>query len=255
MLKSRSGSKAGASSQAAQSIDDVRRRARHRLIGATILVLIGVVGFSLLFDSQPRPVAGLVPIEIPDRGEPAAAAVASSPVDGQSTGDDVGRDAGNGGDAAPITDQRATLDDGEEAVEDGPPAAAAPEPRAEPVKAPEPAPAPVPPAPAPIKPKTPVQPPATPKPAPAPEPKPEEASSPNSERYVVQVGAFADASSVTRVRRKLESAGMKTYTQAVNTAAGKRTRVRLGPFDSRASAEKAAAKAKALGLPGRVLTL
>ena len=40
----------------AQSIELMRRRAKHRLIGAVVLVLAGVVGFPLLFDSQPRPV-------------------------------------------------------------------------------------------------------------------------------------------------------------------------------------------------------
>jgi DedD protein len=29
----------------------VRKRAKHRLIGAAVLVLVGVVGFPLLFDS------------------------------------------------------------------------------------------------------------------------------------------------------------------------------------------------------------
>ena len=47
----------------------MRRRARHRLIGAGVLVLIGVVGFPLLFDTQPRPIAVDIPIEIPDRNK------------------------------------------------------------------------------------------------------------------------------------------------------------------------------------------
>ncbi|HCL85923.1 MAG TPA: sporulation protein, partial [Comamonadaceae bacterium] len=32
----------------AESLEDMRRRARHRLIGAAVLVLAGVVGFPLL---------------------------------------------------------------------------------------------------------------------------------------------------------------------------------------------------------------
>ena len=43
----------------------MRKRARHRLIGAGVLVLIGVIGFPLLFDTQPRPIAVDIPIEIP----------------------------------------------------------------------------------------------------------------------------------------------------------------------------------------------
>ena len=59
----------------AESIDDMRRRARHRLIGAAVLVLAGVVGFPLIFDSQPRPVAVDVAIDIPDRNKTAPLAV------------------------------------------------------------------------------------------------------------------------------------------------------------------------------------
>ena len=54
-------SKAGDESPAArrppESIEAIRKRARHRLIGAGVLVLIAVVGFPLLFDTQPRPIA------------------------------------------------------------------------------------------------------------------------------------------------------------------------------------------------------
>ncbi|KAB2892724.1 MAG: SPOR domain-containing protein, partial [Burkholderiaceae bacterium] len=53
----------------AESIEVMRRRARHRLIGAAVLVLVGVVGFPLLFDTQPRPIPVDIPIEIPDRNK------------------------------------------------------------------------------------------------------------------------------------------------------------------------------------------
>jgi DedD protein len=45
----------------------MRRRARHRLIGASVLVVLGVVGFPLLFDTQPRPVSVDIAVNIPDR--------------------------------------------------------------------------------------------------------------------------------------------------------------------------------------------
>ena len=50
-----------------ESMDVIRKRAKHRLIGAAVLVLIGVVGFPLLFDAQPRPIAVDIPIEIPGK--------------------------------------------------------------------------------------------------------------------------------------------------------------------------------------------
>jgi DedD protein len=76
-----------------------------------------------------------------------------------------------------------------------------------------------------------------------------------AERFIVQVGAFAEAARAQQVRQKLERAGQKTYTHVADTPEGKRIRVRLGPFASRSDAEKAAAKAKALGLTPSVLTL
>ena len=58
-----------ASAPQPESIEAVRRRARHRLIGAVVLVLVAVVGFPLLFDTQPRPISEDIPIEIPDRNK------------------------------------------------------------------------------------------------------------------------------------------------------------------------------------------
>lgn len=47
----------------------MRRRAKHRLIGSVLLVLAGVIGFPLLFDTQPRPVPVDVQISIPDKNK------------------------------------------------------------------------------------------------------------------------------------------------------------------------------------------
>ena len=74
-------------------------------------------------------------------------------------------------------------------------------------------------------------------------------------RFIVQVGAFADNDKAREVRAKLERAGLKTYTQVVDTKDGKRTRVRVGPFANRAEADKAVARIKGLDLPASVLTL
>jgi len=60
----------------AESIEEMRRRARHRLLGAAVLVLVGVVGFPLLFDTQPRPVPVNVAMDIPDRHKVAPLAAA-----------------------------------------------------------------------------------------------------------------------------------------------------------------------------------
>ena len=74
-------------------------------------------------------------------------------------------------------------------------------------------------------------------------------------RSVVQVGAFADLAKAKEARAKLESAGIKTYTQDVETKDGKRTRVRVGPFATKEEADKAAEKIRKLNLPATVLKL
>jgi DedD protein len=74
-------------------------------------------------------------------------------------------------------------------------------------------------------------------------------------RFIVQVGAFGDMDKAREVRAKLERAGLKTYAQTVDTKDGKRTRVRVGPFNNRTDADKAAARIKGLDLPASVLTL
>jgi DedD protein len=74
-------------------------------------------------------------------------------------------------------------------------------------------------------------------------------------RYVVQFGAFADAAAAHAARMKVERLGIKTYTQQIDTPAGKRIRVRMGPYADRAEAEKVLASMRKAGLDGAVLTL
>jgi DedD protein len=80
-------------------------------------------------------------------------------------------------------------------------------------------------------------------------------ASADEQRFVVQVGAFADAEAARETRKNVEKLGMKTYTQVAQTSAGSRIRVRVGPFASRGEAEAALAKAKAAGLNAVLLTL
>jgi DedD protein len=74
-------------------------------------------------------------------------------------------------------------------------------------------------------------------------------------RFVVQVGAYSDVLKAREARTKLEGAGLKTYTQVVQPKEGKRIRVRVGPFESKADAEKIAEKIKKLDLPASILEL
>jgi DedD protein len=71
----------------------------------------------------------------------------------------------------------------------------------------------------------------------------------------VQVGAYLNASDVAEARQKVEKLGFKTFTQVVDSSTGRRTRVRIGPFNSREEAERTAERLKGTGLPVAVLVL
>ena len=225
---------AAANVMTGEQAEQARVRARRRLIGAVVLLGIGVIAFPLLFETQPRPIAVDIPIVIPPRdGAPPLALPAPRPMAKPAA-------------SAPVTTTPTT----QAAVPVPSPVAA------KPVEAPTPAPArasePV----APPKPVVAAAPPPVPKPAPTPKPAAEkQPAAQTGGRFVVQIGAFAEASAVRDVRSKAEKAGLATFTQTVSTADGQRTRVRLGPFASREEAERAAAQAKAAGLGGSVLTL
>ena len=253
-----SSAKVDSQEPATDSVEVVRRRARQRLIGAAVLVLMGVIGFPLLFDSQPRPVPVDIAIEIPSRstvkpGTPIAAAPAPAP-----TAPAAPAASTNG---APVAAQ-ASLQDKEEIVAPARPVVEPATAPAEPVKA------------APVKAQAKAEAKAEAKVEAKAETKAQtkaEAKAPSKAdgksdtgksdpgkgdgRVVVQVGAYADEGKVREVRQKLEKSGFKTYTQVVETSEGKRIRVRVGPFVSRTEAEKAAAKIKSLNLPASLLAL
>ena len=233
-----------------------RSRARQRLIGAAVLLGIGVIGFPLLFETQPRPIAVDIAIEIPRKEgapllvlppaaptlSPASAAVLAYPSVAPETdrpaarvpvpaeiverADDGGRDAGAKAAAAAAARAAAASATGATAAVAAKPAASKPTAarpaddgaRAQLLLNGQPASAP-------------------------------------AARVVVQVGAFSDADKLREARQKLEKLGLKTYTQVVEVDGAKRTRVRVGPFETRADADKAAARIKAAGLPVAILSL
>lgn len=74
-------------------------------------------------------------------------------------------------------------------------------------------------------------------------------------RFIVQIGAFSDDAKVREVRQKLESLGLRTYTQVVQSGGSRATRVRVGPFANRAEADRAANRVKSANLPAAILSL
>lgn len=250
------------------TVQQARVRSRRRLIGAVVLVVIGVIGFPLVFETQPRPIPVDIPIEIPRKeGLPplampsakvtapvapvaavaAVAPVASAPTPAATQPKPV---------AAPAV---------EEVLTPGrPPAAVSSLPLLTPA-------APV--AKALEKPSSAM---STPAKAAAKPVAPAEgdrakallegstlakAEAPKAEapkeagRFVVQVGAFAENEAARTTRLKVEKLGLKTYVQVAETPAGKRIRVRVGPYASKEEAEQAKTKLTAGGFPAVLLVL
>lgn len=314
------------------SVDDMRRRARHRLIGACLLVLTAIVIFPVLFDTEPRPlpvnakvsVAGRddttpslnVPTqvatnghglsdgeEVVNTGAAPAAAVASAagaankpvttaPADSQPAAPkpltaqtaNAGREpvaaakpaaevtslAAQRAQEARTQSQRAQA----EAAKPAAPASTSPAATANTTNAAKPAE---------TRPATPAAavaaavppPPAARPPASAAansgaeaararallEGRPVEttptptASRSDEGRFIVQIGAFSDEAKVREIKQKLESVGLKTYTQVVQTSAGRATRVRVGPFANRADADRAAERVKGANLPAAIMSM
>jgi len=267
-------------------VEAARVRARRRLIGMVVLVGAGVLGFPWLFETQPRSMSSDVQItQAP--GQPGSdGGAAANPPAMTSSRSVAGRVAVSGiveaqpsesPKEAPV-DQPATQVDARAALQAS--GVAAPEKLAQEVvesasKAPvvhaKPSPKPKDSKPAAgkdavtatAKPaakssdkaadKTTAKPPE--KAASKASDKPDSKATKPASRYVVQFGAFADANTAHEARMKVERLGVKTYAQQVDTPAGKRIRVRVGPFADKAEADKAMATIRKAGLAGAVLTL
>ena len=246
----------GAGGDAADGVQQARIRARQRLIGAVVLVLIGIIGFPLVFETQPRPILIDIPIEIPRkdaapaltmptaRPSPAPQAPAPSAAAAKAVGEQI------------TTETRAQA--GREVVAAVPASAAASAAEAVAANAvvkPVTKPAPVELADAARKPAAVVAKPNAVAEGTRAKALLEGADTIKADgtRFVEQVGAFADAAAARETRLKVEKLGFKTYTQLAETAAGNRIRVRAGPFATRDEAEKALAKAKSAGMNAAVV--
>jgi DedD protein len=211
---------------------DLRKRARRRLLGAIALALTAAIVLPIVMDHEPRPPAQDIAVRIPPRD-------ASPPL------------------ASPARDPQPDADGAEPA-----PPPAPPDSEPLPVSRPDTSkPAPV------LKPETPKQAEAA-KPAPKPEVRPEpvkpaakaEPSPTEAARaaavldgkttsFALQLGVFSDAANVAKLRSRAKELGFASFTEDVKLADGQtRTRVKVGPFSSRAAAEAAQRKLEAAGM-------
>ncbi|MCB1937779.1 MAG: SPOR domain-containing protein [Rhodocyclaceae bacterium] len=198
---------------------DLKKRARRRLVGAAALALFAVIVLPMIMDPEPKPVGEEIQVTIP--------------------GQDGSNFAARRLEATPP-------------VAVAPPTAPTPSAVVEPV-----APPPAPPAPQ-APPKTePVAPPEVDQNA---EQKRVEAilagklsdgakREPGVGGFVVQVGAYSKAGSATEVMNMVRAKGFEVFTRKI----GSTTRVRVGPFETRDAAERAAKKLAAQGYKGVVM--
>ena len=200
---------------------EIKKRARRRLVGAAALALLAAILLPVMMDQEPRPTGQDIQVSIPDRGNvpPPRAALSREPQPEP--------------EIPPLPEEAPALP---------------PVPQVEPPAGP--ASQTVPP-PSQVQPKPPAQtPPAATRDdeaarvqailsgsqAPA-------AQQAAAESYVLQIGAFGDATKAGGLSADLKKQGYAAYTER----AGNVTRVRVGPFSKRDEAEKVAAKLKAQG--------
>lgn len=214
--------------------DNLKRQARRRLIGATVLATVVVAVLPMLLDSEPKSAVKDIELRIPDKdkaGEfvpnvalpsvPATAAVTPASV-AVATASAVAA-----GSAAPGSAVAAA-----HAAVSSQVAEASQQPASKPVQAHAVAP----------EQKT----------VPA---KPAEADhkeqAAQQSGFIVQIGAFSNADTARRWQKNLVKQGVKAYTEK----AGDKLRVRAGPYATREAAEKVRHRLESQGLHPNVVAL
>jgi DedD protein len=196
----------------------LKKRARRRLVGAVALVLLIVVFLPMILDSEPKPLNQDIVITIPPIPKPEATSQAPAPVATVP--------------AVPVTPHVTGM------------------PEVAPAARPEPAPA--------VEPNTELPKSEAPKAEAKPVAKPVQKheikpatlshAAAGDETFVVQLGAFSNATNAKVLQKKLQDNKFKAYTELVKNAGGDRTRVRVGPYASREAAEKARDRLKSMKL-------
>ena len=232
------------------AVDELKRRARRRLIGAIVLALGAAVLLPLLLENEPKPLGDEVSIQIPpvDSGKfvnplsPGKGAVKSGPEESAKSPGPSAQGAASsaslpGVPAAPSNEEKRS-----EAQSAAPPDALPGSPAAPPeTTPPETAPCG-----AELKKETPPEPKASAKQSDAASAKQSEGA-PAASGYVVQVAAFTDRYGAQAQVRKLKGAGFPAYVESVSNGKRELQRVRVGPYPSREAADEARANLKAAG--------
>jgi DedD protein len=229
------------------AVEELKRRARRRLVGAVVLALAAAVILPLLLESDPKPLGEDVSIQIPpiDNGKFVTSLSPAKGTDAKAVLDAAAVPAP----AASPKPATAAPDAGEAKVAGGATANSKP---VEPAQG-APTDTSAPPGPAPTSPVNAAPDPQKPPPAgkaTSSDGRPDAASP--SGNLVVQLAAFADAKAAPALASKLKSAGFPAYVETVQTPKGAMKRVRVGPYATREIADAEAAKLKAAGYRGVV---
>ena len=243
------------------TLDEARKRARRRLVGAVVLALIAAVVLPIFLETEPKPLGPDVQIQIPpiddskfqNRLTPEPKAPKGA--DAAKTQPPPAESSPKGSvPAAPAPSVAPTPSvPGDTAKQDAKPAAAAaPESakKAEVAAKQDPKPAPAEPA---MKPgmaepamksatAAPASPPAPPAAAEAARP-----ANPKNGAFVVQLGAFVGVPIAAELADKARAQGFPVFLEQITTKGGPVHRVRVGPYATRADAQADAVKLKLAG--------
>jgi DedD protein len=248
-----------------------KKRARRRLIGAIALVLAAIIGLPMILDSEPKPLADDIAIDIPAKDKafqngvsrPAKAGPAGLAPSGSLDRNEQLMAMPTAPAAvkpdAPLSGQAGSTAPVDKATDPETPSAVAVKPaRADTRMETRPDPK--------LDAKLDAK--ADPKPDSRPDLKSETKSELKPEamasakpadkkpsKFVLQVAALATQEKVNELQGKLKSAGVHSYTQKVATESGERIRIRVGPFGNRDEADRMRTKLTKLGLNGTLVPL
>lgn len=219
----------------------LRARARHRLIGASALLLAVAIIVPMVLDPNPRPVNENIPIDIPSERTPFTPRLSLPPVPAA----DAGTPPPDQAPVAPPVRAEPKADVRPETKTEAKAAApATPKPLAEPKAA------------AKSQAKVDEAKPSNAEVArKAPEPPATAAPASKGGKFAVQAAAPASEKAARDLVERLKKGGFTTYTETVETKDGVRHRVRIGPYATLDDAEKARARLKAQGITGNLVSL
>ncbi len=218
------------------AVDELKRRARRRLVGAVVLALAAAVLLPMLLESDPKPLGNDVSIQIPpvDQGKFVTPLSPDKSVESKAIAPPAAP-ASAGSSAAPAPERTLTTSEQRVLGQSGAnrtPAIMSSAPEA-------------------MRPQTPAVGSASAAPAVKPG---AEAAPANSGTLFVQVAALADSQAASDLAAKLLASGFPARVEAVATRQGPVQRVRVGGYASREAADVALANIKAAGYGNAIIT-